>query len=447
MTITKFQRLAARISFFSAISYAIAYSSQLVDIFWVSRLGAGAPTAVAIVTALFLVVLTFNEVIGVSSVALLSQSHGSGDDQRTSELIVQALCLKFVFGIAMAAVFLLVINRVTHWYTTDPAIQALVYQYSGVIWLSLILVPVMATALTVLRIIGDEKITAIISVAALALNAALTPLLIFGGFGISGFGISGAAIATVVTEFTTCVGAIGLVVFNRSGLKLSISGIRWEPDLYRDFILIGLPIAGVMFLANIERVLITGVVARHPVELSDGFAIGSRIFALYVMGTFGVALGAAVAAGRYIGLGKVDTIQNELAGFSVYVALTVFILYAPVFFFANLVIALFTDNTETIATGGTYLRFMCLAVVLNGVYFVYNGPFEGAGQNKPVLAVAMVAFVAIQFPLLFIVDRYFNANLLLVWSTVIIAICCNVTGICYLFRQGRWQARNGSASH
>ena len=84
MITSEFQRLAARISAFSAISYAIAYSSQLIDVFWVSRLGAGAPTAIAVVSAIFLIVLTLNEVIGVSSVALLSQSMGTGDNERTA---------------------------------------------------------------------------------------------------------------------------------------------------------------------------------------------------------------------------------------------------------------------------------------------------------------------------------------------------------------------------
>lgn len=439
MIVSDFQRLAARISAFSAISYAIAYSSQLIDIFWVSRLGPGAPTAIAIVSALFLIILTLNEVIGVSSVALLSQSQGIGDKQRSSELIVQALCLKFVFGVAMATAFLLAISHWANWYTTDAEIQALVLKYSNFIWLSLIFTPVMATALTVLRIIGDEKKTAFISFAALAINAALTPLFIFGGFGFDGLGISGAAIATVLTELSITAVAIGLVVYNRAGLKLSIARLRWEPALYRDFILIGLPIAGVMLLTNLERALITSVVARHPVEVSDGFAIGIRIFTFFVMGTFGIALGTAVAAGQEIGRGRNDTVQNETPAFALSVALAVLMLYAPVLLFAESVIALFTDNETTIAAGATYLQFMCLAVVLYGVYFVYNGPFEGAGRNKPVLAVAVVAYLCIEFPLLFVIEYFLDSNLMLVWSTVLLAIACNVAGIWVLFGRGRWR--------
>lgn len=439
MNFSDFQRLAARISAFSAISYAIAYSSQLIDIFWVSRLGPGAPTAIAIVSAIFLVILTLNEVIGVSSVALLSQSHGLGDNRRTSELIVQALCLKFVFGLAMAAAFALVINKWAYWYTADTGIQSLIFQYSKIIWLSLIIVPVMATALTVLRIIGDEKKTAAIAVGALATNAALTPLLIFGGFGFSGLGISGAAIASVLTELFSAAVAIGLVVFNRAGLKLSFGGLKWESALYLDFILIGLPIAGVVLLTNLERALITGVVARHPVEVSDGFAIGIRIFSFYAMGTFGIALGTAVAAGRYIGLGQAETVQSETPAFALWVALAVLVLYLPVLLFAESAISSFTANEVTIATGATYLQFMCLVVVLYGIYFVFNGPFEGAGRNKPVLAVAVVAYLCIEFPLLLLIDYFFDSSLLMVWSVVLLAVLCNVIGIWFLFNQGWWR--------
>ncbi len=439
MVFTEFQRLAARISAFSAISYAIAYSSQLIDIFWVSRLGAGAPTAIAIVSAIFLIILTLNEVIGVSSVALLSQSVGTGDKKRSSELIVQAVCLKFVFGAAMAVVFLLIIKPVVSWYTAEASVQLLALQYSKIIWLSLIIVPVMATGMTVLRIIGDEKKTAVIAIAALVINAALTPLFVFGGFGFSGWGISGAATATVFTELTTAAVAIGLVVFNKNGLKISFACLRWEPALYRDFIVIGLPIAGVMLLTNLERALITGMVARHPVEVSDGFAIGIRIFSFYVMGTFGIALGTAVAAGRYIGLGRVEVVQRETSAFAFRVALAVLLLYAPVLLLADSAIALFTTNPVAIATGATYLQFMCLVVVLSSIYFVYNGPFEGAGCNQPILVVAVMAYLCIEFPLLWVISTFFDANLLLVWSAMLLAIFSNVVGVWYRFRQGRWR--------
>ena len=436
---SEFQRLAARISAFSAISYAIAYSSQLIDIFWVSRLGAGAPTAIAVVSAIFLIVLTLNEVIGVSSVALLSQSMGTGNKDRTATLILNALCLKLVFGLGMACVFMLLISYGSHWYTDDPEIRVYVLRYSRVIWLSLVLVPVGATALTVLRIIGSEKHTAVIAIAALVINAALTPWLIFGGLGVNALGIAGAAWATVITEFSVMAVAIVLVACNHVGLKLSFNSMHWEPALYRDFLFIGLPIAGVVLLMNLERAFITAIVSQHSVEVSDGFAIGLRIFGFYGMGIFGVSLGAAVAVGRTIGAGRFGTIQSELSRFALLAGLTTLVLYSPVLIFAHEIISFFSSNPRSIATGALYLQVMGLVIVVYSVYYVYNGAFEGAGRNRPLLLVAIVVFIGVEFPLLFLIANYSSGKLIFIWWVMLLAAICNAACTWYLFRLGHWR--------
>lgn len=439
---SKFQALAARISIFSAVSYAVAHSSQLVDIFWVSKLGAGAPTAIAIVAAVFFIALTLNEVIGVSSVALLSQSLGRGDKLRTAEIILQTFLLKFVFGLCMAGIFIFVMNKWLSWFTSDLLIQQYIVEYTGVIWLSLILVPVNASALTILRIIGSEKATAQISIAALIINASLTPVLIFGlpsnsPLELRAMGIAGAAWASVLTELLVGIIAIRLVVGNRVGIALRPNRIHWEPGLFRDFLLIGLPIAGVMLLFNLERAIVTALVARQPVAISDGFAIGLRIFTFYGMGAFGVALGAAVAVGRYIGEDRVEQVKKELPEFSFKVALAAFVLYVPVLFFPNTVVTLFSDNVTTIAAGALYLQFMCAAIVMYCVYYVFNGAFEGAGRNLPVLHVALMAFL-VEVPLLYLADRFFSSQLWLIWLIVLIAVVLNAAGLVVLFRRGHW---------
>ena len=74
-----FQGSAARIGAFASLSYAVDYSFQLVDIFWVARLGAGAPTAIAVASSALFLVLALNEVVGAGTVPLFAQAAGSGD--------------------------------------------------------------------------------------------------------------------------------------------------------------------------------------------------------------------------------------------------------------------------------------------------------------------------------------------------------------------------------
>ena len=134
-----------RIAWYSTISYVVSYSSQLVDMFWVAKLSAGVPTAIAVVSTIFVTVLTLNEVVGVGSVAMISQAKGVGDNSRTASVVLQTLLMKFLMGVLMACGFLLFLRFGLHLYRLDPAIEGYVRAYGHVIWPSMILVPVSAS--------------------------------------------------------------------------------------------------------------------------------------------------------------------------------------------------------------------------------------------------------------------------------------------------------------
>ena len=82
---------------------------------------------------------------------------------------------------------------------------------------------------------------------------------------------------------------------------------------------------------------------------------------------------------------------------------------------------------------------MGLVIVVYSVYYVYNGAFEGAGRNRPLLLVAIVAFIGVEFPLLFLVAYYFSGKLIIIWWVMLLAAICNAACTWYLFRLGHWR--------
>ena len=157
------------------------------------------------------------------------------------------------------------------------------------------------------------------------------------------------------------------------------------------------------------------------------------------MGIFGVSLGAAVAVGRTIGVGRFATIQSELSRFALLAGLTTLVLYSPVLIFAHEIISFFSSNPRSIATGALYLQVMGLVIVVYSVYYVYNGAFEGAGRNRPLLLVAIVVFIGVEFPLLFLIANYSSGKLSAIWWVMLLAAICNAACTWYLFRLGHWR--------
>ncbi len=440
--VINFNRSAGRISAFALVSYAVDYSFQLVDIFWVSKLGSGAPTAIAIISSVLFLILALNEIIGVGTVALFSQAFGSGDKSKTGEVILQGLLLKGALGMGMALVFLAFLYLGAPRYPVDAHTMTYIHEYGLVICLSLVIVPVYSTMMTAMRAIGDAEKTAAISIVALALNAVLNPLLIFGFEKVPAMGIAGSAWATIIAQVFAIISATYFLVTNPHKIPIfTRRNLAWQLPLYRKLIMIGLPIGGVAILYNLEQAVITAIVATFPQTISDGYSVGARIYGFLFMANFGISAGVSVTVGHHIGRGQINQVQQSLPWFTVLSTLAMTPVSLLVFIYADEVTASFLSNPVSIEAGASYLHFMTIAILLLCVVSSINGAFEGAGRNLPVFAVAVTTYLCVEAPLVayFLLSPDFLLNEL--WAAIVFTAFCSAALSTWLFHRRWWQPK------
>lgn len=438
-SINQFYRTSLHVAFFALISYAVDYSFQLVDIYWVSHLGVGAPTALAIVSSIFFLILSFNEVIGVSTVAIFAQRYGQADKRRTGESVLQALLLKLALGCLSAIVFLLIIRFGLSLYDLSETEQRYVREYAGIIWLSLLLVPVYSTMMTAMRTVGWAHYTSYISVVALLINVIVNPVLIFGYGPAPALGIAGAAWATVMAQLVALLCCYGVMQSRRFPVPVfSLAFLVWQPQLVWRFLSIGLPIGGVILLYNLEQVILTAFLAEFGARVSDGYGIGARLFGLLFMLNFGIGLGVSVAVGHAIGSGKESLIRHCVPRLSFLAGVILAGLALLLYFSAGPLLRAFTQDPLTVQTGLTYLRFMAFTNVALGVMYCFNGVFEGAGRNGPPLFIASVIYLGFEFPLLFALRGWGSADLTGIWLTVVATYTIGAALTARQFGRGGW---------
>lgn len=436
----KFLRSAWRIAYFSSLSYVVDYSFQLVDIYWVAKIGPGAATAITIASSVFFLILALNEIVGVSTVPLFTQSIGSGDKEAAGRTILQSIIAKLLLGIAMAIVFAGFMIWVAPRYRIAPETHGYLMDYGLVIWISLILLPPYSSMMTALRSMGEESKTALISVVALVMNAAINPILIFGFGSWNGWGLAGAAWATVLAQTVATALAVRFLLTARQAIPIfHRRHLVWWPWLYKRLILIGLPIGGVMILYNLEQAGITAIAASFDTAASDGFGVGARIYGFLFMAVFGISVGVSVTVGHHIGRGQCQDVQSSVPAFIISSTLAICILSVVMFLAARPIITLFTTEPGAIPVGAEYLHFMSVEIAIMCSLYAINGAFEGAGRNIPVLAVAGVMYLGVELPIIIWFMNRPDFALRDVWTAIIIASATGLLLTGWLFARGAWQ--------
>ena len=275
--------------------------------------------------------------------------------------------------------------------------------------------------------------------AALSMNMVLTPSLIFGYGQLPALGVVGAALATIIVD--AIVLSIGLrrLLFNSAGIRFSWHAARFERSVYRDLLLIGMPVAGMVFLLNAEQLIITAIVAQQAVSISDGYGIGQRVFGLLYISTMGIGIGVAVTAGEAIGAGQYELLKRAIRGL---LARSLFVMAAVctmVAFLAPTILSVFTADPVAIQTGVVYLRFMAVAMLFFCAQSVFHGVFTGAGRNVPMLLAALVTYLCIEFPLLWWFNQMYSGHLSLLWCAVLFSTLLLALALGWLFRRNYWR--------
>ena len=425
----------AKASAFAAVGYCVDYTFQLVDMFWLAKLGPSVPTALTTVTVYVFIAMALNEVVGSGSVSVISQAIRAGDRQDAQAKILKCLLLKLGLGSCLLApIFLAIVWLDAAFIDKDAQIQKHIWSYAAVIWMSLIIIPVYTTLMTVMRAAAMGGPATFASLIALVINFCITPILVFGWFGAPELGVAGGALGAVFAQLATLVLCVFFIIRQRPDLLPA----RWplpaiDHTLYRRIVMIGIPVGVTMLIFQIEAAILVGYLHSYSVAQSDGFGVGLRLMNAVYSINVGLTVGAGVVTGNMIGAGSQTRLRSDTIIFVMAVMGASVILAASSAYWAETIARQFVTDENAVHFAVQFIQYALVANIAFAGAHVIIGAFEGRGMTLPVLISMLVAYVAIEFPLLFLAQRHFAMQQEFLWSAMIVATATAFLLLCFFF--------------
>src|SRR5690606_38853023 len=160
------------------IGYAAQMVYDLVDIYWVGKISSEAVAGVTLFSTIFWIVTALNEIIGSSSISLISQAYGQKDYEQTKIAIEQTISFKFLMASIAAVLIAVLLKPLMLLFSEADVVQhGLDYGY-----IRLFFLPIMFSSYsinTVFRCIGDSKIPMSIMILVSFLNVILDAVFMF----------------------------------------------------------------------------------------------------------------------------------------------------------------------------------------------------------------------------------------------------------------------------
>ncbi len=429
------------------VGFSFQMFYDIIDIFWIGRISDNAIAGVTILASILWVVEALNEIIGTSSVSLISQYYGSKDIPNTKLAIEQTISFKFLMGVLGAIVVLIFLKPTIGLFTNNQTIinAALDYGYLRIIFL-----PMMFSSYSVntaLRSIGNSKVPMYIMIFSSILNLILDPIFIFDKvplINISGFnyGIFGAAIATVLSQSIAFV--IGLMVLMKKGNEVRPrfkKFFKLDYKIDKKLLTIGLPNGFETFLRNFFNIVALKFVAGFGAGAITAVGIGSKIYGFAFVPIMGLMIGGSSVIGQNLGGENIHRSEKtaKLSGTISLIIILSFI--TTIVIFGKVMASWFTKDPVIIESTYQFLVFGSFGLIPLSFSMGLSITFSGSGYNFPFFISSLVSRWIVQIVLLFVTIKVFRMPLIWVWLTYAAGDTAEGLILFLFYKNGKWKEK------
>lgn len=416
----------------------------LIDLYFVARIGGAAIAGVGAAGNLTFVVMALTQVLGVGTVALISQAIGRKDVADANLVFNQSLSIAAVCALLTLAGGYVFIGPFMRTLGADADVQQAGIDYLTWYLPGLALQFALIAMGSALRGTGIAKPTMLVQMVTVILNAVLAPVLIAGWGSGHPLGVAGAGLATSISL------AFGVVVLGGYFAKLekvvAFHPAQWAPRLHTwgRILRIGLPAGGEFALMFIYMAVIYGVIRDFGASAQAGFGIGGRIMQAIFLPAMAIAFAAAPVAGQNVGAGLFERVRTTfksaaLIGGVLMLALTLLCQIRPEWFALA-----FTHDAAVVAVAAEFLRYISWNFVASGIVFTCSGMFQALGNTVPSLISSASRLVTFAVPVVWL-SHQAGFELHEVWIVSMASVALQALFSLWLLRR-QLQQRMGTAA-
>jgi len=351
---------------------------NLVDAYFVGRLGESPMGAISIVFPLGQVVVGLGLMFGNGAASYLSRLLGHGDRDTANKVASTALYSSVIIGaiiIILAAIFLKPILTLLG--ATDTILPySLVY--SRIYVVSCIFNVFNVTMNNIVASEGSAKTTMCALLLGAVLNVGLDPIFIY----VLDMGVVGAAIATAISQFFSTLVYLTYVLLKKSAFSFKIRDFKPSKQIFAEILKIGIPTLTFQLLTSLSIALINRASNEYGDAAIAGMGAVTRITSMGTLVVFGFLKGFQPIVGFSYGANKFDRLRKAIKTSILWSTIFCIIVGSLMALFSEKIISEFANsNAEMISVGQKSLLANGFSFFIFGFYTVYSSLFLALGKG------------------------------------------------------------------
>jgi len=422
----------------------------IVDIFFVSKLGAWATATVGITETLMHLVYTVAMGLSIGVTAMVSRRIGEKNEDGAAQVTVQAICLGLGIAAAIGMIGALFAPQLLALMGADDTIIERGAPFTRIMLAGNATVLLLFLINAAFRGAGDAAIAMRVLWIANGINVFLDPALIFGWGPFPELGIQGAAIATTIGRGVAVLAQFWWLA--RAGGRLSVGWRHLQVIPSMMWRLWRLSATGTfqVFIPVASWIGLVRILAGFGAEVLAGYTIGIRMIIFALLPSWGMSNAAATMVGQALGAGKPGRAERAVWTAAFYNMLCLGTIGILFFIFAPQIVGFFARSADparaaevesVIAWGAQCLRIVSTGFVFYAYAMVLEQSFNGAGDAWTPTYINLFCFWLFELPSAAFMAHWlgWGPSGVFIAMTVSFSMLAVVSG--FFFRRGTWKEK------
>lgn len=406
-----------------------------VDIIVVGKFsGSNALAAVGSTTALVNLLIVLLIGISLGSNVLAGQFYATQKDKEMSETVHTSIAFSIVGGTILGLFGILFARWALSLMATPDEIIDQAVLYMRVYFIGMPFFMIYNYGAAILRAVGDTKRPLIFLIIAGVINASLNMVLVI----VFHMGVLGVALATVFSQFVSCVLVARCLIRTEGSYRLQFSKLHLNMFYLKRIFKIGLP-AGIQSLViNFSNVLLQSSVNSFGGVAVAGYTAANNIFGfLYVTVNSFTQTCMSFMSQNY-GVQKwkrMDQVLKNCILLSVGVTL---VLGSACFIFGEQVLSIYTSSPDVVACGMEVFLYTTVTYFICGLMDLFPGAMRGMGYSSVPMVLSVIGTVGVRiFWIYCIFPTHHSLDVLFISYPLSWTITVVMQVICYYFVRKR----------
>ena len=413
----------------------------VVDVFWVSKLGAGAVATVGLTESMLALLYALAIGLSMAATATVARRIGERDRDRAARAAVQAIALGVCVSVPLGVLGALLAPRLLALMGAGPDVVASGWKFTAVMLGGNSVIVLLFLINAIFRGAGDAAVAMRVLWFANAINLVLDPCLIFGLGPFPALGVTGAAVATTTGRGIAVCVQLAALARGTGHLVIRRPHLRLDPKTMVSLLRLSGSAIVQSLIGTASWIGLVRILAGFGSAALAGYTIALRIVVFAILPSWGMSNAAATLVGQNLGAKRPDRAERSvfLAGlYNMAFLGAVGLVFVSV---PGALVGLFTQDpaVRPIATQG--LRIIAAGFLFYAWGMVLVQAFNGAGDTWTPTVINFFVFWLWEIPLAYFLAVRLGLGPRGVFLAIAVAFSTLAVAGAVLFRRGKWKEK------